>query len=171
VMRKLTTVGLFLLGAILILLIFRVDSRLALGSVAPSFTLKNEDGVQVSLSDYTDHVVLVNFWATWCPPCLKEMPSLEKLYQNFKDEPFALLAINEEGAGAQQAVAHFKKKIDIHFPILFDDGEVAAKYDAHTLPHTFLIGKKGEIVKKIVGDVDWVSQEYIQIVEELLGEN
>ena len=84
-------------------------SRLGKGVPAPDFTLPDLDGKMVSLSDYKDKVVLLNIWATWCPPCVQEMPSMEKLHQELKDEAFEILAVSVDVSGAK-AVQPFMKK-------------------------------------------------------------
>src|SRR6056297_2165956 len=92
----------------------------AAGDVAPDFTLEDTKGNRVSLSALRGKVILVNFWATWCPPCKEEMPSMEKLNQIMADEDFVMLAINAEENG-RAVVPDFLKKNPYDFTVLYDN--------------------------------------------------
>ena len=98
-----------------------------------NFILKRLDGNEVSLKDYRGKIVLLNFWATWCLPCLVEMPSMERLYNEFKDKGFTILAIDmQEDA---DSVRVFKEKYKLNFPILLDsDGSVGQFYGVRSIP-------------------------------------
>ena len=92
--------------------------RLGKGVPAPNFTLPDLDGKMVSLADYRGKVVFLNIWATWCPPCVEEMPSMEKLYQALKDEDFEILAVSIDVSGAK-AVTPFYEKTQAEFPCAY----------------------------------------------------
>jgi peroxiredoxin len=111
---------------------------------APDFTLERLDGSQVSLSDFRDHVVLVNFWATWCAPCRIEMPSLQDRYDRFQGQGFVVLAVNdEEPAGVVQA---YVDELGLTFPTLLDpDGAVQQLYAVRGYPSSYLIDGDGTI--------------------------
>jgi len=138
------------------------------GRPAPDFRLPGLDGNMVSLSDYRGKVVLVNIWATWCPPCVDEMPSLEKLYQQLKAENFEILAVSIDDAGAA-AVAPFMKKHNLTFPALLDtQGTTRNIYKTTGVPESFVINRQGLLVKKIIGPLDWASPEVLGFFRQLL---
>jgi peroxiredoxin len=135
---------------------------------APDFTFPGLDGKKVSLSDYKGKVVLVNIWATWCPPCVDEMPSMEKLYQKFKGQNFEILAVSIDASGLK-AVAPFMRKFNLTFPALIDSkGAINAVYGVTGVPESFIIDKQGILTKKIVGPVDWASPAVFRFFSEIL---
>ncbi len=139
-----------------------------LDAVAPDFTLRDLSGVSVSLSDYRGKVVLLNFWATWCPPCKAEMPSMEKLYRMLKDEGLALLAVNIEPNGPQTVIP-FLKENPHSFPILFDDkASVQKLYGVYKFPETFVIRKDGTIDDRVIGAIDWAHSDAVEYFKLLL---
>tara|TARA_B100001123_G_C15201853_1_gene983717 strand:- start:392 stop:907 length:516 start_codon:yes stop_codon:yes gene_type:complete len=138
------------------------------GENAPNFTLKNLDGKEISLSQFRGKHVLVNFWATWCGPCKIEMPSLEALYERFKDKNFTLLAISNDMFGAN-IVTPFVKAHKINFPILLDQQlKVSNAFGVVSLPTTFLIDPQGKIIGALFGAEDWVTPTNILYFENLL---
>ena len=135
---------------------------------APDFTFPGLDGKMVSLSDYKGKVVLVNIWATWCPPCVDEMPSMEKLYQKFKGKNFEILAVSIDEPGLK-AVAPFMKKSNLTFPALIDsEGTIKAVYGITGVPESFIIDKQGILIKKIVGPVDWAATNVFRFFSDLI---
>jgi len=119
----------------------------------------------VSLSDYKGKVVFLNIWATWCPPCREEMPSMEKLYQKLKGEDFEILAVSIDVLGAR-AVAPFMKEYKLSFPALLDpEGTVQRLYGTTAIPESFIIAKDGVIVSKVTGAKDWASPDTIRFYE------
>jgi thiol-disulfide isomerase/thioredoxin len=111
----------------------------------------------VSLSDYRGKVVQVNIWATWCPPCVDEMPSIEKLYQKLKGGNFEILAVSIDSLGLK-AVAPFMKKHKLTFPALIDpEGTIRISYKTTGVPESFNIDKDGILIKKIIGPLDWAT--------------
>jgi peroxiredoxin len=121
------------------------QTGLGIGLKAPDFELENLQGETVKLSDYEGKKVMLNFWATWCPPCKAEMPDIQKFYTEKGDE-VAILAVNID---PQYDVAGFAKEMRINFPILLDEEEKAVKaYQILTIPTTFFIDEKGIIRNK-----------------------
>ena len=131
------------------------------GEAAPDFQLEDTKGNQVSLAALRGKVVLVNFWATWCPPCREEMPAMERLNEVMADDDFVMLAINTEQKG-RTVVPEFLKKTPYTFPILFDDKEVVQqRYGVYKFPESFVIRKDGTVDQKIIGPLDWSSTKTI----------
>ena len=124
---------------------------------APAFTLPTLQGETVHLRDYHGKLVLLNFWATWCPPCREEMPSLQSLWQDFKTQDFVILAIAAD-RGNKKDVARFAARLGLDFPILLDpDGKVRRRYEVFGLPLSYLIGKDGKILGRFTAAQTWNS--------------
>lgn len=118
---------------------------LEVGLKAPDFELKNLSGETVRLSDFKGKRIMLNFWATWCPPCKKEMPDMQKFYE-FSNDDVVILAVNID---PKADVAGFAKKMDVHFPILLDEKDkVSSMYKILTIPTTFFIDEGGIIRHK-----------------------
>lgn len=118
---------------------------LGIGLKAPDFELKNLAGETVKLSDFEGKKVMLNFWATWCPPCKAEMPDMQKFYMEAGDE-IVILAVNID---AMNDVAGFAKQMGVNFPILLDeDDQVSNTYQILSIPTTYFIDEKGVIKYK-----------------------
>ncbi len=136
---------------------------------APDFSLTDMQGNEVTLSQFRGKVVLLNFWATWCPPCREEMPSMEQLHQRYKDQGLVLLAVNVEAEG-YQAVSRFLPGKNYTFPILLDTAaEVQNSYKVFRFPETFVIDRNGTVVEKIIGGRDWLSPKTTTMLNFLLN--
>lgn len=132
---------------------------------APDFTLEDMQGNKVSLSDFEGKVVIINFWATWCPPCIEEMPSMEKLQERFKGEDFVLLAVNVE-ENSRKIVERFLKKNPFSFPVLLDEDAVVQQiYGAYRFPETVIVGRNGDVVARIVGGRNWMDPEILRVLD------
>ena len=119
---------------------------------APDLILEDLDGNTVSLKDYLGSVVLVNLWATWCPPCRAEMPAIEKVYQEYKDQGFVVLAINMTYQDDPFEVVPFTEQYGLTFPILLEEtGDVASAYQLNSLPSSFFINRDGIIDDIVIG--------------------
>ena len=145
------------------------SAKIKEGEDAPNFTLKNLEGKDVSLSEFRGKFVLINFWATWCGPCKIEMPSLESLYQKFKNKNFAMLAISNDMFG-ETVVKPFVKVHKLNFPILLDQRLKASnQFGVVSLPSTFMIDPKGKIIGALYGAEDWTTPSNILYFENLLN--
>ena len=148
------------------------------GDIAKNFSLPLINGEMRDLTHYRGKVVIINFWASWCVPCLEEMPSLERLYQKFKDSGLVVLGIGIDDTA--QALEEFQKKLGITFPILVDSkGTLKLPYSIRGYPETFIVDRKGKIVlfmdpdtnqpvTKVIGPRDWDSPEVMGRIKKLL---
>ncbi len=147
----------------------REGAPVAAGESAAEFRLQDLGGRTVSLRSLRGKVVFLNVWATWCGPCLQEMPSMETLYNEFRnDRDFVMLAVSQDEKG-RDAVAPYVEKNGFHFEILLDPhNEVSQKYNVTGVPETFIIDREGRIVAHHVGAFDWSLPEIKETFEELL---
>jgi peroxiredoxin len=137
------------------------------GFLAPDVTVKNLRGESVLLSQYRGKVVMLNFWATWCPPCRAEMPSMERLFQQMQGEAFVLLAVNTEAQGAQN-VPNFLKRSPYSFPMLLDPDALAQiAYGVYRFPETFIINKDGTILNHVLGGREWDDSSMVDYLKFL----
>ncbi len=137
---------------------------------APDFTLENFDGDKLSLSDFRGKVVMLNFWATWCPPCRREMPSMESIYQDLGKDGFTVLAVNQFEDPDHVFAYTGQLSVDPTFPVLFDrDSTVSQLYGVKGLPTTVLIDKQGKVVYRAVGGRDFDHEEVRDIVRSLMA--
>lgn len=177
--RAIILIVLMAIGVVIIVLLQLKDSpfnppgkpQLGKGMPAPDFSLPDLEGKKVSLTDFKGKVVLLNIWATWCAPCVAEMPSMEKLYQELKHEDFELLAISVDESGAE-AVKPFVEKHKLGFPVLLDTkGEIKNLYQATGIPESFIIARDGIILEKIIGPRDWATSAAIRYFRKLIQSN
>jgi thiol-disulfide isomerase/thioredoxin len=132
----------------------------------PAISLQDLGHKIHDLADYRGSVVLVNFWASWCGPCVKEIPSLQRLQETMNGKPFILLAVNEQEAPG--TVWKFANRFGIHFPLLLDrDGKTAFDWGIDIYPTSFLIDPRGRIRYVAYGPRDWDNPEIIQTIENM----
>ena len=131
------------------------------------FRLKDLEGKEVSSEDYVGSYVLINFWATWCGPCIKEIPSMLELKEHFKDRDFLLVGVSIDKK--EEDVREYVEDMGMDYPILLDfDGNVAKKYLVYSIPATFLVDKEGYNLGKKIGLWNWYSRDTINFFEDLL---
>jgi peroxiredoxin len=138
--------------------------------LAADFTLRDLDGKEHKLSDYRGKVVFLNFWATWCPPCREEIPSMQRLNEVLGSKDFVMLAVNtDENIKDLEA---FIKGTPHNFTILSDaDGKIQDLYKVFKFPETFVIDRQGRIVEHIVGARNWSSTEALKFFNaQIAGE-
>ena len=137
---------------------------------APDVMLKALDGQNHSLTQHTGKLVLVNFWATWCLPCVREMPSIERLYAKYKPRGLEIVAISLD-QGNEDDVREFVAKYKLTFPIVLDpDHKAKALYKVRGLPTTYLVDRKGQVAGYGVGPREWDSEAAFALVSHLLDE-
>ena len=139
--------------------------------LASDFELKNMDEDSVKLSDFRGKVILLNFWATWCPPCVREMPSMEYLQQKINSDSFKVIAINQMEDPDDVFAFTGQLEVDPTFEILFDrESNVSQLYGVRGLPTTYLIDKKGNIRYRAVGGREFDHPKVIAIIKQLIEE-
>jgi peroxiredoxin len=150
--------------------VWAADVRPDEGHLAPDFTLKTLEGHTVRLSEFRGKkVVLINFWATWCPPCRLEMPTMQQIYSEYKERGFEILAVNIE-SDAKHLISDFVKELHLTFAILLDpDMKVTRKFRVIGLPVSVLIDRQGIVRAKEIGYHDWTSKASRKLVETLLN--
>lgn len=137
------------------------------GNPAPDFSLSGPAG-DTRLSTLKGKLVLVHFWATWCPPCREELPALAKLNKDMAGKPFRLLAIAVDKEG-NEPVQQLFGQLGITLPVLLDQtNEVAARYGTTGVPETFIVSPAGVILKKIVGPLEWNSPEVLAYLNDAM---
>jgi cytochrome c biogenesis protein CcmG/thiol:disulfide interchange protein DsbE len=142
---------------------------IAAGEQAANFTLESLNGDKVTLSALRGKVVFLNIWATWCPPCREEMPSLETLYDEFKNNKnFVMLAVSQDTKG-RAAVLPYIQKHGYHFEVLLDPkNKVGEAYNVSGVPETFIIDRNGRIVAHHMGAFNWARPDVREALQELL---
>lgn len=135
---------------------------------APNISLESLKGDRVELKSFKGKVVFLNFWSTWCGPCKEEMPSMEALYQEFKDKDFVFLTISVDYEGLKP-VKEFIEKHRYTFPVLIDQkGETLDLFDVKGIPTTFIIDKQGLMLGKAIGPRNWKSPEVVTLLNQLI---
>ena len=137
---------------------------------APDFTLPGVTEEQIKLSDYRGKIILLNFWATFCVPCRLEMPSLQALSEKYHHENVEIIAISVD-KGREKSVRKWIKKNNLDFPIALEGQSAGKVYEVSALPVTFIIGKKGQLIGRILGEREWNNKETTQFIEHLLATN
>ena len=138
------------------------------GDRAPAFRLPTPEGRFVNLSDYRGKVVMVHFWATWCPPCVDEMPELEALHRQLNGKDFELLAISVD-EGGPGIVTAFMKKHGLSYPVLLDPARsISGLYGTFKFPETYIVDRNGVVAYKAIGSREWTMPVNRNIVENII---
>ncbi|NOX20392.1 MAG: TlpA family protein disulfide reductase [Nitrospirae bacterium] len=139
------------------------------GTKAPVFSVEDINGNTIDINNYKGKVVLLEFWATWCPPCRRSIPEMETLYEKFADRDFVLIAVSiDEGSNALEAVKNFVDEFNMTYPVVIDTGEISKKYQITSIPTIFLIDKSQKIVKRYMGYTPGLGEELSRQIEALL---
>ena len=142
------------------------------GSEAPAFAAATVDATPVrkTLADFHGKVILLNVWATWCVPCVVEMPSIQKLHEQFADRGLQVIAVSVDDAGAEEKIRGFLVEHGLTFLVLHEPtGAIQRAYQTTGVPETFVIGADGVIRKKVIGISDWSSEANRALIAQLLG--
>ncbi|WP_347332699.1 TlpA family protein disulfide reductase [Marinimicrobium locisalis] len=136
---------------------------------APDFTLKSESGENIRLEEQRGKVVMINFWASWCAPCRKEMPLLDELYDRYKDAGFTLFGVNVEQD--PEAAKKFLENVGVSFPILYDpESDVSRTYQVSAMPTTVMVDRDGEVRYVNRGYKEGDEEKYRKQIRELIRE-
>lgn len=137
-------------------------------SPAPKLEARDLAGAPRSLADYRGKVVLLNFWATWCPPCQREMPSLERLRARMAGQPLEIVAVSS--AETPEEVKAYLARMKLGFPVLLDtDGSNTRRWKVFALPTTFLLDAGGRVRQVLTGPAEWDEGEALTAVESVLA--
>lgn len=163
-----------LLGGVLAMATHYLGDELfpvAVGSQAPPFSATTLDATPKTktLADYKGKVVLLNVWATWCPPCREEMPSIERLHKEFGGQGLAVVAVSVDDPGKEAEIREFVREFGLTFEILHDPAAgIRKNYQIAGYPETFVIARDGVIRKKVIAAADWSSEANRTLIRELL---
>lgn len=143
------------------------DNVVKAGDRAPDFALKADNGQTVTAKDFGGKLLILNFWATWCPPCINEVPSLNQLQKTLGPDGVVVLGVSEDED--PQAYKSFLAKFQVSFLTVRDPTRaIKQRYGTDKIPETYLINRDGKVVEKVVSDADWSSERMIEHVKSLL---
>jgi thiol-disulfide isomerase/thioredoxin len=135
----------------------------------PDFSAPLLGGGKTSLADYRGKVVFLNLWATWCGPCRSEMPSMEKLYQRYKDQGLEILAVNLRED--DESIRTFMRQNGLSFPVVLDkSGDIGSLYGVMAIPTSYVLDRQGRVILRLVGSINWDRPEIYRAFEILLAE-
>jgi cytochrome c biogenesis protein CcmG/thiol:disulfide interchange protein DsbE len=172
--------GILLLLLILVGVGWTVRDRflpVEVGTSAPNFTATDLQGRPISLADLRGEVVLLNIWATWCPPCRAEMPSMQRLYERLGPEGLRVVAVSIDAAPGTRDpggrlggnVREFVEEYGLTFDIWRDPtGEIQQAYRTTGVPESFVVDRDGTIIKKVIGATEWDSEANVELIRRLL---
>ncbi len=144
-----------------------LDADKAMNAPAPDFTLRDMNGNTITLSSLKGKVVLLNFWATWCPPCKAEMPTMNKLYNEIRGRGLEIIAVSTDNS--LSTIRNYLAKNPLDFPVVHDEkNQLSRQYRVFSMPTTFLIDRNGIIVEKFYGEYDWTDPDVRRQIEKLL---
>ena len=129
--------------------------------------VKDLNNSVINMENYKGKIIFLNFWATWCLPCVAELPSIDKLYRHFTEKDIAFLLISNEDK-IKVKKYHEKKGYTVPFHIIDKDGFIPPMYRSNSIPTTFIINKEGQIIKAISGAEDWDDEAFIKEIEKML---
>lgn len=172
--RLITSLSGYLLGISILLAFQTATSRsfadalpngfeaVSSGLMAPRAIFLDENGLPTSIETFKGKIVVLNLWATWCAPCVKEMPSLERLSSRLSNERFAVVAVSQDKGG--MAVAKpFLEKLGVRGLSIYSDptGRLSREYGGRGMPTTFIVGKNGQLIARLEGSADWDTKEIV----------
>ena len=137
------------------------------GDTAPKFSVKTENGQQIGRSEFPGKLLMVNFWATWCPPCVEEMPSLNAFARAMAPEGITVLGISIDRN--DKAYREFLQRNQLQFLVARDPEEnISSSYGTFKWPETYVINREGKVVQKFVGPRDWTDPKIVNSIRALL---
>ena len=143
------------------------DRTVLAGDPSPSFRVTTASGTTVTQTSFGGELLLVNFWATWCPPCIDEMPSLEQFHRQYRDKGVVVLGVNVDEA--EQSYKRFVQRAGITFDNTYDpNADLGAKFGTFRYPETYLINRQGQVLEKFVGAELWTSPQTVERITKHL---
>ena len=143
------------------------ERLVSVGDLAPGFSLTTDGGRKISSSDFGGKILVVNFWATWCPPCIDELPSLQAMAQQMAPKGVVVLGVSVDKNEA--AYKRFLQQAGIRFATARDaEADISAEYGTFKYPETYVIDRDGKVRQKHIGPRDWLDPELIKSIESLL---
>ncbi len=137
------------------------------GDRAPDFSITTDRGAKITPANFGGKVLVLNFWATWCAPCIEEIPSLEKFVHVFNDSGVVVLAVSIDSS--EKRYADFLKRRPVSFQTMRDpSADISAEYGTYKVPETYIIDKNGRVAQKIIGPRNWTDPDLITYVKSLL---
>ena len=144
-------------------------SALNMGQMAPDFTLKSTQGINLNLAEQRGQIIVINFWASWCGPCRKEMPILQSFHNKYKDLGVAVWGVNVEQNN--QEGRDFLSDLKLNFPIFFDSSNtVSANYQVEAMPTTVIVDRSGKVRYVFKGYRDGYEKKYAKAIKTLIRE-
>jgi|SRR5579885_2219960 len=144
------------------------NRALGLGGEAPNFTLKTDDGHTVNLSDFRGKIVVLNFWASWCVPCVDELPSLNRLAQRYAPKGVQVIGVSLDEDPDQYR--SFLLKHGVTFITVRNPSRtVSERYGTYKLPETYVISRDGRLLNKVIGGTDWLDQQMTSYFDKLVA--
>ncbi len=166
--RILETALAVMLGLFVVALYFSLhDVVVKAGDTAPAFSIQADNGKTVTTRDFGGKLLILNFWATWCPPCVQEVPSLDQLSRQLGPRGLVVLGVSVDKD--EKAYKDFLTRFRVSYITARDPGQtINTKYGTIQYPESYLIDRNGKVVEKVVGDVNWSSDQMLQHVQSLL---
>lgn len=139
----------------------------SVGDSAPDFQITADDGKKISRSDFGGRLLVLNFWATWCPPCIQEMPSLDAFQQRMRGKGVVVLGISVDKN--ERSYREFLRRAKVSFITARDpEAEISSSYGTFKYPETYVIDREGKVLEKFIGPEDWLAPQLIARIEKLL---
>jgi cytochrome c biogenesis protein CcmG/thiol:disulfide interchange protein DsbE len=143
------------------------DRVVGVGDTAPEFSIVTDNGRRISRSDFGGKLLVLNFWATWCPPCVEEMPSLEEFHKRLAPAGVVVLGISVDRN--ERAYRAFLERAGVTFATARDpEARISSEYGTYKYPETYIIDRNGKVVIKHIGPRDWTDEQLIRNVRALL---
>ncbi len=143
------------------------EPEIRVGDKAPAFQLTTDRGRAMTREDFGGKLLVINFWATWCPPCVQEMPSLNQFHRALKDSGVVVLAVSVDKNEA--AYKQFVERFGLEFETARDaSAEMPATYGTFKYPETYVINARGEVLEKFIGEENWADPALIERIKRLL---